>query len=659
MVPPSRDGSPPSVPDGLDEPAADAALPRTPPDPELPPRGPEWLAAEAEARVRVRPIDEEISGRPGPDTSAYARPSPPGLDDALRVIPPKLKPLRPVDPDASGTPEPDVSAFARPSAPGMDDALRIIPANLQQLRPLDEDITGTPGPDTSAYARPSAPGMEEALRIIVGDLQPLRPIDEDISGTPEPDTRVFSRPNPPGMEDALRVIPPELARLRPMDPDISGTPEPDTSAFSRPSAKGEDEALEPIVPADPTRTGSNLEALLAIPVIEVTAAMREAWAREAPPPPPEPAGPPPLTRVTLTSSPGKGQVCPECKGKLRVVRTRREDRLDATWFRFEWLQIERGQADCPDHPQVETLPLQLPAFLVAPPIANGMLAWLATWRWRDHMPGHEIARLLRQTGIRCDEARVGRWLARAHGPVARVAAILRSQTTGDGDERGLEVIDGTVRGRMRARSQGKAVVFDWRPDDSPPSPDNPKERARDALLALRGWSREGRQASLRRKAALFCSTDADLGPQLAWRLDSLRSAADRAEEDAAFAAIDQLVDTALATNTARDGADPHQRAALRALARELRADRAGLYRFDAKGKAQPPLPMPEHVRLHLPAWFATTGDGGAAAMADWLTVVASCDAAGVPVWTWFRDLFRSAAEEGDALQPERHLPGTR
>ncbi len=594
----------------------------------------------------LRPMDEDASGTPAPDTSAFGRPNPPGMEDLLKVIPTDMPDLRPVDEDASGTPEPDTSAYSRPNPPGMEDLLKVIPSGMSNLRPVDEDASGTPEPDTSAYSRPNPPGMEDLLKVIPSGMPNLRPMDEDASGTPEPDTSAYSRPNPPGEDARRKIIGPGGPDLRPVDPDASGTPEPDTGAFARPSAPDPDEERPVIAPTVPSTTGSNLEPLLAVPVLEVSPQLRAAHARQAEPPPPEPQGPPALIRVQLSSAAGPGQVCPECGGALREVRYRREDRLDATWFNLEWLELSRALVDCPKHPQVETLPHQRPAFLAPIPVGNGLLAWIATWRWRDHMPGHEIARVLTLAGLRCSEAQVSRWLARPRPTIGAVAAALRTASGGKTDDRGLEVIEGNRKGRLKATVAKDRVTFSWAPDDAPRSPDDPTERARDALFASRGWSREGRQAALRRKAAFVMAADPARGRRLSWLLESLRQAADRAAEDAALASVDALIDAA---------EDPGP--ALAAVTRLVRTDREALHRFDEKGKPAPPLPRPEHVRLTLPPWYTTLGDGGAEALADWLTVLGTCDATGVAAWSYLRDLFTAAAEQGDAFDADKWKPG--
>lgn len=480
---------------------------------------------------------------------------------------------------------------------------------------------------------------------------PLRDTEHDAhDGAPEPDTSAFRRPARSGLEEATRVVPPELRRLRGAGIDAEdGQPEPDTSAFRRPNPPSDDASRKLLQPPRGGRSGSNLEPLLAIPVLEVSPALRAAHRAEAPPVEAPPPGPPVLPRYTVGSSPGPKQRCSTCKGALRVVRSTHEERLDATWFRFEWLDVERGWGDCPTHPTFATEPLERPAFLPAGRIGNGVLAWIVTWRWHDHMPGHEILDLLHAYGLRPTETHLARWLAQAQAVLAPVAAAVRAEVEGEPDERGIQVNDGRTSGRMRGRTGKKGVAFDWKAEEPPTVGDGPRERARQVLLDMRGWSRVGRQAILARKLAMLAATDPQAGPRLAWRAEELRRAADGAAEQAAW-------------NALLDGIEAMAECGLpayRATTLVLQEGGDSMLRFDAKGKPRPDLPVPENARHKLPAWYASTGDGGPQAMADAYTITESCRALGLPVWPYLRDLYTAAAEQGEALQPARWTPAAR
>lgn len=423
-------------------------------------------------------------------------------------------------------------------------------------------------------------------------------------------------------------------------PDGATDAQEDTRAYGRPSAEPEEGRVLP--PRVAGTSGSPLEGLLQIPVLTVQTAVRPPPPPAAPPP--DPAEPSPIPRVTILSSPGPGQVCPVCKGPLRVLRTTREDRLECTWFRLEWLEVERDLADCPAHPTLETVPLHRPAFaLPESPLGNGLLARIGTWRWQDHMPGHDLSRLLVSLGLRCTESHVSRWLQAAGAQLAPVAAAIRQRCAGGTtDPLGIIVVDGAagsspVEGRLRATTRGALVAFDWTAGSEGPRPDTPEERARRVLLDARGWSRAGRQANLRRIAARALATDRDRAARVSWILEELRAAADPAAEKAAM-------DRVLGVLGRADQADPH----LLLAARSLAADGPeGLLRL-GKGGPNPDPPRPENVRAVLPRWFLSLGDGGAAQVADWLTVMESCAAAGVPPWRYLRDLFEARADAGAA-----------
>lgn len=420
---------------------------------------------------------------------------------------------------------------------------------------------------------------------------------------------------------------------------------PDTSAFRRPSADGlMGKVIAPRVQGGP---GSPLEPLLAIPVISVGAAVRPPAPRSPPPPPAEPS---PIPRVTLLSSPAPGQACPVCKGPLRVLRTTREDRLDCTWFRLEWLEVERDHADCPRDLSVPTTPLHRPAFaLQGAPVGNGLLARIATWRWQDHMPGHDITRLLVALGLRCTDSQVSRWLIGLEPAIQPVAAAIRARCEGGtADAQGISLVDEGKEGRLRATTRGELVAFAWAPCDDSPRPDAPEERARRVLLDARGWSRSGRQAWLRRTVARALATDRDRAARASWTLEELRAATDPTTEAAALA-------RAIAAIGPGDPPDPHLLMAARLFEHEG-TDELLRLRPDGRPAADPPLP--ENARGTLPRWFLGTGDGGAARVADWLTVTESCAGAGVSPWRHLRDLFEAWADGGwQPVDGARWVPG--
>jgi transposase len=340
----------------------------------------------------------------------------------------------------------------------------------------------------------------------------------------------------------------------------------------------------------------------------------------------------------MLSSPGPDQVCPVCKGPLRVLRTTREDRLDCTWFRLEWLEVERDHADCPRDLAVETAPLHRPAFALRQgPVGNGLLARIATWRWQDHMPGHDIARLLASLGLRCTDSHVARWLLAAGQAITPVAAAIRARCEGGAtDPQGLLVVDEGKEGRLRATVRGELVSFAWTPSEEGPRPDTPEERARRVLLDARGWSRAGRQAHLRRTVARALATERDRAARACWTLEELRAAADPAAEAAAL-------DRALAALAPGDPPDPHLLMANHLLASD---GAEGLRRLRADGRLATDPPLPDNARGTLPRWFLGMGDGGVAQVADWLTVTESCASAGVSPWRHLRDLFEAWADGG-------------
>lgn len=426
--------------------------------------------------------------------------------------------------------------------------------------------------------------------------------------------------------------------LRPAADALELSPAPDTSAFRRPAAPQPPGHV--LSPRSPSTATSPLEGATAVPV-------GPAPRQPAPPPPPpvEP-GSSPIPWITVLSTPGPAQVCPSCKGALRVLRSSREERLEMSWFRLEWLEIERCWADCPKHPTVETVPFQRPAYLVPESrVGNGLLARVATWRWQDHMPVIDIARLLSELGLRCSERRVASWLEQGHRAIAPIAAALQAKAAGGSrDELGLLLSDGRREGRLRATVKGKAIAFDWSAGGEGPRPDAPSERARRVLLDARGWSHEGRQATLRRSAAQALGSRRDGAARLLWLLEELRGAADGASERALLGRIEGLL-------AAERELDPRMRAAANTLAVH---GIEGLCRFDPKGKPAAPPPRPENARAVLPRWFLGVSDGPIEAAADWLTVVESCRESGVPPWRYLRDLFQAASE--GPIKAEAWLP---
>lgn len=427
------------------------------------------------------------------------------------------------------------------------------------------------------------------------------------------------------------------------DPDAE--PE-DTSAYARPSASDDEgHLISPRITAGP---GSPLEGAGMVPVISVDTSLR------APLPDPEerPAPPenPPIPRITILSSPGPGQVCPTCKGPLRVLRTTHHRRLECTWFRLEWMEIERDWADCPTHLTVETTALARPAFLLPKgQVANGLLARIVAWRWQDHMPGHDITRLLASLGLRSTNSDVARWLQAAHQVIAPIAAAIRESTAdGKTDPTGLLVRAGGKDGRLKATTKGKLVSFAWQASDDAPRPDDPAERARDLLLDARGWSRAGAQAIMRRIVARALATDRDRAARASWRLEELRMATDHAAEQAAIDAMLPLLDDP-------ELADPHLRSAARNLAI---GGPEGLFRFTPSDKPAPAPALPENVRVTLPRWFWSHGDGTVEQVTDWHTLVESCTAAGQSPWRTLRDIFEAFADGGhQPLDGKQWIPG--
>ncbi|NOY27463.1 MAG: transposase, partial [Oligoflexia bacterium] len=336
------------------------------------------------------------------------------------------------------------------------------------------------------------------------------PVSESAQDTPRPGPRPVS-----GMDWLERHVSGRQSLCAPPDFDPDAKPQ-DTSAYGRRRDK-----LDPgkvIPPRSVGGPGSNLDPLLNIPVITVDTAPRPIETR---PPPPEVQRP--IPRVMILSSPADSQACPQCKGPLRVIRSTRENRLECTWFRLEWLEIERGWGDCKQHLQVETTRLARPAFLLPKgPVGNGLLARIATWRWQDHMPGHQIMRLLDGLEIRCTHTQVARWLQAAAVVIAPVAAAIRQASSGGKtDAHGLVVVDSGEEGRLRATVKGSLISYDWTPGDATPRPDDPKERTRDVLLDVRGWTQAGAQAHLRRLVARALATDRDRAARLSWRLEEL------------------------------------------------------------------------------------------------------------------------------------------
>ncbi|MCB9778476.1 MAG: hypothetical protein H6742_07935 [Alphaproteobacteria bacterium] len=520
---------------------------------------------------------------------------------------------------------------------------------------MAEDETKAPGPDSEEPLPRVAKveGMQWVSPDGEGRMSLRPPYEED--DRPLQDTSAYGRPSakpPLGKVMSPRGASPQKtgslvgmewveddaggrASLRP-EADDDGDPQ-DTSAYRRPSPR---EKPGPMVsPRTAGRSGSPLEsAVQVVPVQSVRTAVGPAKpAAPAPPVVPAPA-PEPLPRVELLSSPGPKQRCPVCKGMLRVIRSRREARLDARWYRFEWLDIDRGFGDCPKCPSVPTRRLEEPAYAIADaPIGNGLLAWVLTWRWQDHMQGPEIARALRVLGVRATDTDISRWLRGSLALLAPVADAVRQEAAkGQADARGVPMLDGGSEGVLRGRVTARAVAFDWEPGDVGPGPGDPEERAFAALQDARGWSRAGRQAMLRRKAAHALSRDPASAAPVAWRLEELRSAADHATEQALLGALARDVERA----TARGGIHPH----LRDIADRLDREVDHLRRFGPKGPLPPP-PLPENARFAVPTWLVAGGDGDAAAVTAGLSLAASCAQAQVPTWSWFRDSLDAAARD--------------
>lgn len=426
--------------------------------------------------------------------------------------------------------------------------------------------------------------------------------------------------------------------LRPPPDAPELAPEPDTSAYRRPSAEPPmGHVLSPRVP--PT-ANSPLEGALSVPVGRVPVGPRD------PVPEPEPAAQAPIPWITVLSGPGPGQVCPVCKGPLRAVRSSREERLEMTWFRLEWMEIERCWADCPKHPSAETVAFSRPTFTVPDSrVGNGLLARVLTWRFQDHMPIVEIARLLTELGLKCSERRVAGWIDLAHVAVAPVAAALRAKAQGGKqDELGVLFSDGRREGRLRASERGSVVAFHWTAGGDGPRPDAPEERARRVLLDARGWSHEGRQATLRRALSLALVSRRDSAARLLWLFEELRAAPDGATERAHLARINAIL-------AAEQALDPRMKAISHTLAA---FGTEGLCRFDPQGRPAAPPPRPENARAVLPRWFIGAHDGSIEAIADWLTVIESCRHAGVSPWRYLRDLLQATAE--GPVKTEAWLP---
>jgi len=399
-------------------------------------------------------------------------------------------------------------------------------------------------------------------------------------------------------------------------------------------------------PRGQRRPVSPLEGLGAVPVMSVSRTALPA----APPPAAElPTQPEPLTRVAVLSAPGPDQVCPTCKKPLRVIRTRREDRLECTWFRLEWLEVDRGWADCPLHPQVETVALHRPAFLEPrAPLANGMLARMATWRWQDFMLGQDITRILVGLGLSCSDSQVARWMLAGGEAVSPVAAQIRAELAGQpGDRLGVVLVDGSRAGRLRACAGPKAVAYTWTEEAEGPERDQPGELARELLLRRRGLCRTGRQADLRRAVARATATDGDRSARAAWRLEELRTAPDAATEQRAL-------QRAIEVLGGPDLGDRH----LKGAGRTLVTGQAELCRFLPDGSLAPDLPLPENVRGRLRPWHITPADDGPERVADWLTVVESCSMVGLSTWRYLRDLFTEHADRG-GVDPARWTPAAR
>lgn len=475
------------------------------------------------------------------------------------------------------------------------------------------------GPEPKGAAPPAAPAAAAPLPDLPAPA-PVEPAAVEPAGTGMGWLQTQGRMGLRHAADSLDVV-----------------PEPDTSAYRRPTPPQEQGHI--LSPRQASTATSPLEGALAVPV-------GPAPRQPAPPPPPVEPGSSPIPWITVLSTPGPAQLCPSCKGPLRVLRSSREERLDITWFRLEWLEIERCWADCPKHPTLETVPLQRPTYLVPDSrVGNGLLARVATWRWQDHTPLIDIARLLSDLGLRCSERRVASWLEQGHRFIAPIARALHAKAAGGSrDELGMLLSDGRREGRLRATVKGKAIAFDWSAGGEGPRPDTPDERARRVLLDARGWSYEGRQATLRRSAAQALGSRRDGAARLLWLLEELRGAADGANERALLGRIQALL------ASERD-LDPRMRAAANTLAVH---GIEGLCRFDAQGKPAAPPPRPENARAVLPRWFLGISDGPIEAVTDWLTVVESCRESGVPPWRYLRDLFQAASD--GPIKAEAWLP---
>lgn len=600
---------------------------KAPPPPPKPPEEPP-LSLEDIGRVKGGRVRDPFGPEPVIEPPPEPRP-------ILRVIPDEPEP-----PAEAGAPAPAPKPVG---GPGGGSPLPRMGLRSTEGKALDDPSGPQPRPEPVD----PPPRVDDGLRWMMPlGRRGLRPTDraalEDPSG-PQ------ARPSPP--VEGPREDPGQgmgwlqtggRFGLRPAPEDLVDSTSPDTSAYRRPSAQEPPgHVLSPRV-AETAR--SPMEGASAVPVLP------SARRGEGPaaPPLPTPAstsevqGPIPWTVVI--SSPAPGQVCPRCKGPLRILRTRREERLEMSWFRLEWWEIERGIADCPKHPEVESEPLGRPAFRVpASRMGNGLLARVACWRWQDHMPAHEIARLVGALGLRCSERRVGEWLALAHEVIAPAARRLRAAATGPADELGIILGEPRREGRLRARTGGGAVAFTWTEGHEGPRPDMPEERARHVLLDARGLSQAGRQATLRRAVAPALATRRDLAARLLWQLEELRLARDGQAERALLARIQAQL---------QGETDPHLHAARTAL--EVFGVE-GLCRFDARGRPAPLPSRPENVRAVLPSWLLLPVDGRPEGVADWLTVMESATAAGVSAWPWLRDRLRGAAEGEDPAKAP--LPG--